>query len=71
MYADANDDSKDWLRSHEVRKKLHLTTCQLSHLRTSGGIQFRKSGNAYLYSARDCGRIAGGEECRQDGDEQP
>ncbi|MFO1045917.1 MAG: hypothetical protein U0941_29395 [Planctomycetaceae bacterium] len=48
-----------WLRSQEVRKKLHLTTCELAHLRTSGGIVFRKSGNAYLYSVNNDPRSSG------------
>lgn len=71
MQTNANDGGKDWLRSWEVRKMLQLTTCQLTHLRTKGEIEFRKSGNAYLYSASDCGRIAGGEACKQDEQMQP
>jgi hypothetical protein len=58
MLADGDADVEEWLRSSEVRKRFHLTTCQLAHLRTSGGIRFRKAGNAYLYSVLDCARIA-------------
>ena len=60
MHADAHDEVNEWLRSAEVRRRLRLTTCQLAHLRTSGEIGFRKSGNAYLYSVLDCERIATG-----------
>ncbi len=52
------DDSEGWLRSGEARKVLRVSTCQLMHLREAGEIRFRKSGNAYLYSANDCQRIA-------------
>ncbi len=31
----------------------------LAHLRQGGKIAFRKAGNAYLYSARDCEQFAG------------
>ena len=44
----------EWLRSDEARKVLHVSTCDLAHLRQGAKIAFRKAGNAYLYSARDC-----------------
>ena len=37
-----------------ARKVLQVSTCDLAHLRHGGNIAFRKTGNAYLYSARDC-----------------
>ncbi len=44
----------EWMRSDQARKVLRVSTCDLSHLRQGGKIAFRKAGNAYLYSARDC-----------------
>ena len=50
-----HDSGKDeWLRSDDARKVLQVSTCDLAHLRQGGKITFRKAGNAYLYSARDC-----------------
>ena len=42
------------LVNDDARKVLRVSTCDLSHLRQGGKIAFRKAGNAYLYSARDC-----------------
>jgi hypothetical protein len=50
----------EWMRSDEARKVLRVSTCDLSHLRQGGKIAFRKAGNAYLYSARDCEQVARG-----------
>lgn len=47
-----------WLTSGEARKLMQISTCELAHLRTAGQLQFQKRGNAYLYSAEDCRRIA-------------
>jgi len=69
MLADGDADAEEWLRSSEVRRRLHPTTCQLAHLRTSGGIRFRKAGNAYLYSALDCAGIETGENENRPEDE--
>ena len=38
-----------WYRSQEACKKLRVTSCELSHLRTAGKLPFRKVGNAFLY----------------------
>ena len=54
--SDSGDD--EWLRRDEARKVLRVSTCDLSHLRQGGKIAFRKEGNAYLYSARDCEQFA-------------
>jgi len=54
--SDSGDD--EWLRSDEARKVLQVSTCDLAHLRQGGKIAFRKAGNAYLYSARDCEQFA-------------
>ena len=56
----SNSDSgeTEWLRSDAARKVLQVSTCDLAHLRQEGKIAFRKEGNAYLYSARDCEQFA-------------
>lgn len=41
-------DSK-WVKSEVARKILKLTTCELAHLRHSGGIKFRKAGRSFEY----------------------
>lgn len=41
-------DSK-WVKSDVARKMLKLTTCELAHLRQSGGINFRKVGRSFEY----------------------
>jgi hypothetical protein len=50
----------DVLKSAEVRKRLKLSTCDLAHLREAGSIGFVKKGNAFLYSKKDCDKIAKG-----------
>ena len=62
------DDSEGWLRSVDARKVLRVSTCQLMHLREAGDLRFRKSGNAYLYSASDCQRIASAGSGRESGE---
>lgn len=41
-----------WLDSKAARKLLKVSTCELSHLRAAGHLQFQKQGNAFLYSGR-------------------
>jgi hypothetical protein len=48
----------EWLDSKAARKILRVSTCELSHLREAGHIQFQKRGNAYLYSSRDVNLIS-------------
>ena len=50
----SDSGEREWLRSDEARKVMHVSTCDLAHLRQGGKIVFRKTGNAYLYSAHDC-----------------
>jgi len=38
-----------WLSSTEMARKLRVTSCELSHLRTNGELPYKKIGNAYLY----------------------
>ena len=54
----SDNAATEWLRSDDARKKLRVSTCDLAHLRQRGKIAFRKAGNAYLYSARDCKQLA-------------
>lgn len=51
----ATDSAKPtaWLTSQEARKLLHISDCELMHLREAGRLRFKKQGNAFLYSARD------------------
>ena len=43
------DSDSKWVRSDVARKILKLTTCELAHLRHSGGIKFRKVGRSFEY----------------------
>ncbi len=54
----SDSGEKEWLRSDEARKVMQVSTCDLAHLRLGGKIAFRKAGNAYLYSSRDCEQFA-------------
>ena len=54
----SDSGEKEWLRSDEARKVMQVSTCDLAHLRQGGKIAFRKAGNAYLYSSRDCQQFA-------------
>ena len=58
----SDSDETEWLRSDAARKVLHVSTCDLAHLRQGGKIAFRKAGNAYLYFARDCEKFARGKD---------
>ena len=53
-----NDNLIEWLSSAEARAIMRLSTCDLTHLRESGNVRFRKKGNAYLYSVDDCKKVA-------------
>lgn len=43
----------DWLNSKEARKELKVSGCDLSHIRESGKLRYRKDGNAYRYLKKD------------------
>jgi len=45
------------MRSEDVRKVIHVGTCELAHLRMAGRLRFRKVGNAFLYNAADIDRL--------------
>jgi hypothetical protein len=40
----------EWLTSQEVLKTLKIKSCDLMHLRVQGEFDFKKKGNAFLYS---------------------
>ena len=39
-----------WLSSVEARRYLRVSSCELMHLREGGFLEFRKSGNRFMYS---------------------
>ncbi len=46
-----------WLSSTETRKKLHVSTCELMHLREAGRMRFSKKGSSFLYLLSDVERL--------------
>lgn len=46
----AENTESDWLTSNEVLKTLKIKSCDLMHLRVGGKLEFKKNGNAFLYS---------------------
>lgn len=46
-----------WLSSTETRKRLHVSTCELMHLREGGRMRFSKKGNSFLYFLPDVERL--------------
>ena len=43
------ENNKLWLKSKEVEKELKISSCELSHLRQKGTMNFIKKGNSFLY----------------------
>lgn len=41
--------SIEWVSSREAASRLHVSDCELSHLRLAGKLNFVKRGNAYFY----------------------
>jgi len=39
-----------WLSSKDVQKAVNINSCKLMHYRTQNKLDFKKKGNAYLYS---------------------
>ena len=39
-----------WLSSKEVQRTVNIKGCELMHYRTQNKLDFKKQGNAYLYS---------------------
>lgn len=44
---------KEWLDSKQARKKLKVSSCDLSHIREARKLRYQKKGNAYLYLKED------------------
>lgn len=42
----------EWLSSKEMTARLHISDCELSHLRNTGKLEFMKRGNAFFYKSR-------------------
>lgn len=38
-----------WCSSKETKKALHISDCELMHLRLAGKLEFIKKGNAFFY----------------------
>lgn len=47
----------DWLSSNEVIKTLKIKSCDLMHLRIEEKLDFKKKGNAFLYSKASVLRV--------------
>lgn len=48
-----SDDRKQWLRSVEVRKLLHISPGTLQNFRTNGTLSFTKVGGIFYYKYDD------------------
>ncbi len=46
-----------WLKSKDAIKALKVTSCDLMHLRIAGKIEYKKSGNSFLYSLKDITKL--------------
>ncbi|WP_018014684.1 hypothetical protein [Teredinibacter turnerae] len=44
-----SSEGKAWCSSKEAKKALKVSDCELMHMRLSGKLEFKKSGNAYFY----------------------
>ena len=51
-----------WLKSDAARRALRVSGCDLSHIRETGKLRFRKKGNAFLYDPKDIERVASGRD---------
>jgi hypothetical protein len=52
--------SKQWLRSAEVRKLLHISPGTLQHLRINGTLHFTRIGSIIYYKAEDINKLLEG-----------
>lgn len=43
-------EDENWISSKKVRALTKIKGCDLMHYRTEGRLEFKKRGNAYLYS---------------------
>lgn len=51
----SKQNETDWLTSREIRALLHISTCELAHLREAGKLEFVRRGNAFLYAKPEGG----------------
>ena len=51
MNKEAKQD--DWLDSLEAREELHISACDLSHIREDGKLRYKKEGTAFRYAKKD------------------
>lgn len=52
----------DWLDSKAACKELHVSACDLSHIREDGKLRYKKKGNAFRYAKEDVQRLKGAME---------
>jgi hypothetical protein len=48
---------KKWLSSKVAQKSAKIKSCDLMHYRVQGKLEFKKLGNAYLYSEESLDKI--------------
>ena len=46
-----------WLSSKEVQKTVNIKSCELMHYRIQNKLDFKKEGNAYLYSFKSVEKL--------------
>jgi hypothetical protein len=56
-------DEDNWLKSQETQEELHISACDLMHLRLEGKLRFQKKGNAFLYAQKDVQNLK--SECKR------
>ena len=49
---DQQSKQEDWLNSKEACKKLKISSCDLSHIREDGKLQYKQERNAFQYSKK-------------------
>ncbi len=57
LFKPQNHDPKQWLRSNEVRKLLHISPGTLQNFRVNGTLTFTKVGGIFFYKYADILRI--------------
>lgn len=59
---DKKSKGRTWLNSEEARRELKISSCDLSHIRESGKLRFRKEGGAFLYLKKDVAKYRKGQQ---------
>jgi phage terminase large subunit len=47
---DSSEKDENWISSKDVLKVAEIKSCDLMHYRIQGKLEFKKRGNAFLYS---------------------